>query len=186
MRGEKRSLVSLSAFLYGSPPHARGKVPLKTCNRELAGITPACAGKSMRREDLERIEGDHPRMRGEKSTTTPTQERAPGSPPHARGKVLLSGSARCGGGITPACAGKSIDEAHHAVTDGDHPRMRGEKLSFLQPCPSSGGSPPHARGKGAVPPFGKQHGGITPACAGKRLRHAFIAPYFTDALSKCI
>ena len=70
-------------------------------------ITPAYAGKSCTDRLCAPAAQDHPRIRGEKKQTTPGGRSRCGSPPHTRGKVLLS---RCAGRtlrITPAYAGKS-------------------------------------------------------------------------------
>ena len=50
-----------------------------------------------------------------------------GSPPHMRGKVRCFISTSDGNGITPACAGKSLDFALNVDAFRDHPRMCGEK-----------------------------------------------------------
>ena len=46
MRGEKRWRGDCDGAGEGSPPHARGKVPLVLWIDATLGITPACAGKS--------------------------------------------------------------------------------------------------------------------------------------------
>ena len=73
-------------------------------------------------------------------------------------------------GITPACAGKSFFTGLEHLSDGDHPRMRGEKFSPNPEAYKTKGSPPHARGKAVVAKKPCALPGITPACAGKRLR----------------
>ena len=71
------------------------------------------------------------------------------------------------GGITPACAGKSIKLFSILKQSEDHPRVCGEKLVQLPQVAEFIGSPPRVRGKGGqgVPP--DDNTGITPACAGK-------------------
>ena len=90
-----------------------------------------------------------------------------GSPPHTRGKVEILDEIRCMSGITPAYAGKS-QLANIATTRfQDHPRIRGEKASFVLIFIGTMGSPPHTRGKEL--PLINCAGvkGITPAYAGK-------------------
>lgn len=104
--------------------------------------------------------------------------RSQGSPPRVRGKVVDLRLHVGHAGITPACAGKSSPARIPPCRRRDHPRVCGEKLTQ----PSAGGwwlgSPPRVRGK-EVFPYRVQHpGGITPACAGKRLKNVFIAPFF--------
>ena len=69
--------------------------------------------------------------------------------------------------ITPACAGKTLPWSSSWRTRWDHPRMRGEDLTYLNSGSAVRGSPPHARGRprpAEMPPVDL---GITPACAGK-------------------
>ena len=114
------------------------------------GITPACAGKSVRR--------------------ITNRCRGAGLPPRVRGKDLrgLLFSSHCG--ITPAYAGKSDPGKRRTSGSGDHPRACGEKLRIVEVGRVKEGSPPHMRGKGS----GKLHCsaamGITPACTGKSRR----------------
>ena len=69
----------------------------------------------------------HPRVCGEKESSTTGARCHWGSPPHARGKErLLQGQGRYPG-ITPACAGKSYSIGSALAASRDHPRMRGEK-----------------------------------------------------------
>ena len=118
------------------------------------------------------------------------------SPPRMRGKgtPVLRGFGRTG--ITPAYAGKSLRIPRCATRWREHPRACGEKyfsfcaIFFLEPSgnlllepsgsswvPPDGsifvfaiGSPPRMRGK-VLPLLHSPHPpGITPACAGKRLR----------------
>ena len=86
MRGEKNTSKIAVHFRKGSPPHARGKA-LRPISLDTApGITPACAGKSPPAPRVASCAGDHPRMRGEKSTNSTKHNNVKGSPPHARGK----------------------------------------------------------------------------------------------------
>ena len=88
MRGENFVLVSAVGQIGGSPPLARGKL-IKIQNEMYAeGITPACAGKTVR--------------------TLASGYSPHGSPPLARGKLLGGVSAIEAGRITPACAGKTL------------------------------------------------------------------------------
>ena len=106
-------------------------------------------------------------MRGEKFLPPEFQARLSGSPPHARGKAIQLVKPGLDVRITPACAGKSFNDLLKIRTSWDHPRMRGEKALFLLSGQSSGGSPPHARGKGVIFHFPLTLFRITPACAGK-------------------
>ena len=135
--------------------------------------------------------GDHPRMCGEKHAVQIAQIFGKGSPPHVRGKAgvaLLSGQIV---GITPACAGKSCVVSGRTSQSWDHPRMCGEKtLGGMESHPARG-SPPHVRGKVKQLCVLIALRGITPACAGKRLKRSrstvppvAIVPLFPSVCNK--
>ena len=105
--GEKASPARSSWPPPGSPPHVRGKVEVEEEQAGLQGITPACAGKSLlrvvgqcyepgitparagkRTSDAAGIAfwWDHPRVCGEKSSSSSRLSCASGSPPRMRGK----------------------------------------------------------------------------------------------------
>ena len=154
-------------------------------------ITPACAGKSGLAAAQKLLNQDHPRMCGEKVKRGYRGETPVGSPPHVRGKDEQFRGGEWIVGITPACAGKREKKEEKPVHFMDHPRMCGEKHSASLSSLSATGSPPHVRGK-AAECFGVGVGvGITPACAGKRLKrsrsivpHAAIVPLFPSVCNK--
>ncbi len=49
MRGEKQVQMLCIRTSIGSPPHARGKVNILCCHISGIRITPACAGKSLKK-----------------------------------------------------------------------------------------------------------------------------------------
>ena len=104
--GEKIFQDSGLIVLRGSPPPMRGKVLLKVRLNEMDGITPAYAGKSMRRTPRPRRFGDHPRLCGEKWLTQFLPFGQPGSPPPMRGKDKMTYAEINALRITPAYAGK--------------------------------------------------------------------------------
>ena len=68
--GEKRfASASLDAY-WGSPPRMRGKVHPHLCGLVGLGITPAYAGKRWYTWCAKRLPPDHPRVCGEKVTST--------------------------------------------------------------------------------------------------------------------
>ena len=115
---------------------------------------------------------DHPRVCGEKLYQVAIFTPYPGSPPRVRGKVLMLEAAQEPIGITPACAGKRACPSRTAPVCGDHPRVCGEKLSMEEEKLVREGSPPRVRGKAYRASTRGARGGITPACAGKRLKKA--------------
>ena len=113
-------------------------------------------------------------MRGEKLVPGRLWEGKLGSPPLARGKAAYNNFFRSPKGITPACAGKSVEIAFIYPVRRDHPRLRGEKFVIETAEFLLYGSPPLARGKVLRPEFLPLKAGITPACAGKSVRGLFF------------
>ena len=167
MRGEDRCKSFPAASRFGSPPHARGRRVERSVCCIRPGITPACAGKTIRSHLERRWRRDHPRMRGEDRPSWATYCSGRGSPPHARGRPKSKAGWRTTPRITPACAGKTRHAVRAWLTCPDHPRMRGE--DFLEPTLNClfCGSPPHARGRRRVESRRGSRRRITPACAGK-------------------
>ena len=125
----------------------RGKVADAVDGRIIDRITPAYAGKSLCIPVDFFIEGDHPRVCGEKAGPRFLRCCLLGSPPRMRGKVRLTVQ-----GLLPP---------------QDHPRVCGEK-DFVKHCEDfPQGSPPRMRGKDELrQAIAVQHR-ITPAYAGK-------------------
>ena len=130
--GEKALLQEKNVRKSGSPPPMRGKGWQLHSRLPEQRITPAYAGKSPHTAARQRTCRDHPRLCGEKRSTTTTPCPLPGSPPPMRGKaksyVLLGAIIR----ITPAYAGKSFTLFQIHEICKDHPRLCGEKPS----CPT--------------------------------------------------
>ena len=105
-------------------------------------------------------------MRGEYDSALTSVQGTAGSPPLARGIPKRYGRTEEASGITPACAGNTIENHCRGQKYGDHPRLRGE-YSKLGTYPHQGqGSPPLARGIRRSRVFLSRSSGITPACAG--------------------
>ena len=154
-------------------------------------VSPAYAGKSPAAAYACPGTQDHPRVCGEKLYTPCVIAPSVGSPPRMRGKGYDVVSRLCRVRITPACAGKSEQCGGTGTTDWDHPRMCGEKCHSRLSAASALGSPPHVRGK--VPSICEnlERMGITPACAGKRLKRSrstvppvAIVPLFPSVCNK--
>ena len=186
--GEKVDCIPRSLRRKGSPPRVRGKGPVPRSSRGLGRITPACAGKSLRRGAvlgsavritpacagkrgvlaiLGAATGDHPRVCGEKGAVCPCRYSRAGSPPRVRGKEALTPGKRTPERITPACAGKRISRSRSSAIRRDHPRVCGEKHLREVLGVKHRGSPPRVRGKVSTQPVDVAQTRITPACAGK-------------------
>ena len=177
MCGEKLSAVFTSCINLGSPPRVRGKADKRSALFGGEGITPACAGKSRSGHSHGRTTWDHPRVCGEKVMESTANGYNEGSPPRVRGKGRCARQVDRRPGITPACAGKSLNPRTTMPLRRDHPRVCGEKASACVAGLRRGGSPPRVRGKAGRPVLSQNAPGITPACAGKRrVCHRFLHP----------
>ena len=175
----------------GSPPRMRGKVSSVQTASYGTGITPAYAGKSC--ICLARLlpTWDHPRVCGEKLSSSTPRRTLMGSPPRMRGKVDVAIVVLRGNGITPAYAGKSLCTGQAARRRRDHPRVCGEKKPKKATATTSEGSPPRMRGKDEMLSNAGRLWGITPAYAGKRLKRfrstvspVAIVPLFPSVCNK--
>ncbi len=85
MRGEYCGRGDLRPAQPGSPPRARGILDEADRLNLQTGLTPACAGNTVKTWTHPRYPWAHPRMRGEYIVMTCPIRRDGGSPPHARG-----------------------------------------------------------------------------------------------------
>ena len=104
--GEKDRKRAWNPRQRGSPPHMRGKGIWWNSKGSATGITPAYAGKSNCGQWRYPVQRDHPRICGEKTTTSRKRPSMQGSPPHMRGKGLSDDGHFVAYRITPAYAGK--------------------------------------------------------------------------------
>ena len=128
MCGEKKLNRTVSCPNLGSPPRVRGKERREIKDVIDKRITPACAGKSCVILCIHNLAQDHPRVCGEKREAENAKSPPVGSPPHVRGKENHPKGIQRGGGITPACAGKSDSKGLLVWMARDHPRVCGEKI----------------------------------------------------------
>ena len=92
-----------------------------------SGITPAYAGKRWRSATTTLRGWDHPRVCGEKKSRRCCTSIGLGSPPRMRGKARATASRAAPCGITPAYAGKRLQNDKGNIYGRDHPRVCGEK-----------------------------------------------------------
>ena len=112
---------------------------------------------------------DHPRIRGEHFAMTIDRNAAMGSSPHTRGARILARSVRKWLGIIPAYAGSTIKLNNFCEDAGDHPRIRGEHVSWLCKMHTKTGSSPHTRGARQAHAARRVVRGIIPAYAGSTM-----------------
>ena len=155
----------------------RGKVKQDGSTLCRCRITPAYAGKRLRRQAPRCQSEDHPRLCGEKRMYTLLDLLPWGSPPPMRGKAngnkFIDGKYR----ITPAYAGKSVLGDPRCHSSRDHPRLCGEKFSIRSTKSNCPGSPPPMRGKVKYHGKGLYLHRITPAYAGKSYSTLGFQPF---------
>ena len=169
MRGEHRPSRQRDSSRRGSSPHARGAPGWHGELHPHMGIIPACAGSTEVKTCSWCGKRDHPRMRGEHQSASPSNWNLVGSSPHARGALVLLGDPQHGDGIIPACAGSTGCGGRWSGFAGDHPRMRGEHSRPTVTTLACVGSSPHARGALGRTRMMITSLGIIPACAGSTL-----------------
>ena len=128
--GEKQAKLAWEEIAKGSPPRVRGKGLIWFHNGICRGITPACAGKSRTPVYGQGLQGDHPRVCGEKVLDFFSGYTFEGSPPRVRGKDVVEYHSHIVPRITPACAGKSQPTHATIANPLDHPRVCGEKVRY--------------------------------------------------------
>ena len=161
--GEKSCSRSIIMRRKGSPPRGRGKARAARLRWKGGGITPAWAGKSFPVKLVSRQLQDHPRMGGEKTAALSLMFCQKGSPPRRQGKANWHCVRRPALRITPAHAGKRTRSWRAYGCPWDHPRVGGEKSTFLNSMSFPPGSPPRGRGKEVVEQRSPKPQGITPA-----------------------
>ena len=166
MRGERVSKHWPCCWNAGSSPHARGTPTRARRNPGRSRFIPACAGNARAEPGTDARGTVHPRMRGERRYTDEAGLDSDGSSPHARGTLKdprhLTEELR----FIPACAGNAHSSDDRPASVAVHPRMRGERLFFLDFLGRLGGSSPHARGTHHRRSADHGRYRFIPACAG--------------------
>ena len=126
LRGEYELENLRAKDVEGSPPLARGIQDFTGEMYKKTGITPACAGNTFAHFLFGSRCWDHPRLRGEYLPVSVYPSKVLGSPPLARGILLICLAVQIKKGITPACAGNTRVRESVVFYRRDHPRLRGE------------------------------------------------------------
>ena len=135
--GENENIPFKEHTSIGSPPQVRGKPSLVGEICDSCRITPAGAGKTLRRCRQSRQHRDHPRRCGENAVRRRVRGRAKGSPPQVRGKQRQEYPIFEKLRITPAGAGKTVTRAGDTTGETDHPRRCGENSVSTPPTSCS-------------------------------------------------
>ena len=168
MRGEEPWDWPIFEVILELPPHARRRAMTIYTTRDEAGITSACAEKSIPTLPPISLHRNYLRMRGEELLLDPDGETTEELPPHARRRGAVYAALTASHGITSACAEKR-NVFHHVTADfGNYLRMRGEEGGEVGSRAVTEELPPHARRReGQEKPL-PGFTGITSACAEKR------------------
>ena len=123
----KNMLWLLIVFLImGSPPRVREKLEKLEARAAMAGITPACAGKTPHLNNALLLCQDHPRVCGKNISLSSPRIFSVGSPPRVREKLTGIDATQVTTRITPACAGKTRNLKPSRLRTWDHPRVCGK------------------------------------------------------------
>ena len=172
-RGEHVDGGFMSVSYQGSSPLARGTLVGTPDVLGVLGIIPARAGSTKGKGPNGRIDGDHPRSRGEHRPCARVVVASSGSSPLARGARDRVGDRHHHVGIIPARAGSTRRRSRRGSRPRDHPRSRGEHGSRPFAVPPYPGSSPLARGARVRPASSVLGEGIIPARAGSTRRAAW-------------
>ena len=112
----------------GSSPRVRGKPHHSRHARHVQRLIPARAGKTRPLFRFLFTRTAHPRVCGENTTGVAKARRAAGSSPRVRGKPREYIAAVSGGGLIPACAGKTCPDRPQQISAWAHPRVCGENV----------------------------------------------------------
>ena len=165
--GENAAVFNAVAGAAGSSPRVRGKLAIVAAGRPVAGLIPACAGKTCFYHCARLSVGAHPRVCGENLKSSPAAIRAHGSSPRVRGKQGIADQLLHLLGLIPACAGKTDHPPRWTFGKRAHPRVCGENPIFSPTSHTDAGSSPRVRGKLSVLVEWLSPARLIPACAGK-------------------
>ena len=166
IRGEHASTHSSVSGSCGSSPHTRGALNRVRRYLHNIGIIPAYAGSTRARRRRCVAGRDHPRIRGEHAPFGSPSNPDPGSSPHTRGALAVALPPSVYRGIIPAYAGSTCRGEDSASCRGDHPRIRGEHITYAGRLRPPCGSSPHTRGAPRRRSRRPSVFGIIPAYAG--------------------
>ena len=165
-RGEYPRLQLPAGNALGSSPLSRGILNVIQPPENAVRIIPALAGNTGICSSQRATRTDHPRSRGEYDHCNNGRNTHHGSSPLSRGIPQRVPRLRRGPGIIPALAGNTSHPLPWCSTTTDHPRSRGEYISYGHMNSTGSGSSPLSRGI-LTAPFNKlKEFGIIPALAG--------------------
>ena len=146
IRGEHERRIGAPVGPVGSSPHTRGARINDIFRMKNEGIIPAYAGSTDPGAAAQKVQRDHPRIRGEHAVLSCPQTAGVGSSPHTRGARMKIYEGSKWIDIIPAYAGSTRRAGSGWGKASDHPRIRGEHRAGAALVAALAGSSPHTRG----------------------------------------
>ena len=166
LRGEHSAAAACCGHTPGSSPPTRGTPSTVGRRVGTAGLIPAYAGNTSRRQPPKHSHRAHPRLRGEHIGSNTSLGHNPGSSPPTRGTRQRIRTTLTLKGLIPAYAGNTglVGKPSHRYTA--HPRLRGEHRWQRRGGSTVQGSSPPTRGTPLLSTGAPAGRGLIPAYAG--------------------
>ena len=158
--------------LRGSSPRVRGTDRSENRRWRLRRFIPACAGNGGYWCCDGRRGTVHPRVCGERVRAYREDEPGNGSSPRVRGTAERCHGCNAIRRFIPACAGNGLFSLGASSSQSVHPRVCGERWTFVSRQPACVGSSPRVRGTAIASVCGCLGRRFIPACAGNGLTAA--------------
>ncbi len=164
--GERAASRPVNQSGTGSSPRVRGTHGAAHCRPSTNRFIPACAGNAIYKARAKQSMSVHPRVCGERYTTTVMTQRKPGSSPRVRGTLCVPAAMPDPPRFIPACAGNATPKRLRAALAAVHPRVCGERATISQHQIYGVGSSPRVRGTHSPDQRARVSERFIPACAG--------------------
>ena len=176
-RGAGETLAgNLAALEAGPSPRGRGRHKGPIIDRDLDGTIPAWAGETRDVRSWWLMDGDHPRVGGEKLRGNGASSWRTWDHPRVGGGTLREAYLRNIDGTIPAWAGETSPIVLDRGLAGDHPRVGGGDIDGLSYMERVKGPSPRGRGRHDVRCSEGDRAGTIPAWAGKLIDAGVIDP----------
>ena len=164
--GERTQLLSSVDSEFGSSPRVRGTPIDRSDILAHHRFIPACAGNAWFARGGRQATAVHPRVCGERPTTTCARLTAIGSSPRVRGTLDVGPAGPLRVRFIPACAGNARCWSMLIAPPTVHPRVCGERFMASVPPTPDDGSSPRVRGTRVLAREAERQARFIPACAG--------------------
>ena len=166
MCGERTSSPIFQCAVCGSSPRVRG-TRLQLIGGQAQGrFIPACAGNATTTTSQRASISVHPRVCGERPSSSYSATPRSGSSPRVRGTQFIERVDQLRRRFIPACAGNARCARIRRRPTPVHPRVCGERSNMIDAEPNLCGSSPRVRGTLAPICAAVLTQRFIPACAG--------------------